>query len=283
MIVAPPGPILSAANTLRSLTVLSALLKTKPPLDEASIQWMFETFAWAVAHFDDGCLRTRTTLVLPTNRFFPGRAETAQDMAALVFERVVEYAGLSRWPLTLAPHGTCALPVAGKAGPSRPTVSGPFRGPASEVRIDGEAKVTINYDPALVGNPEALIANLALSLADLLVSFAPEAPPGGADNRSFAAEILAVLMGFGVMMANSAKTIQVRSCGSCGSHQSNRQSFLSEYDMTYALALFCALKGGDAVKQAQAHLRGPLRPWFKRSVRDITTRSQYLDPLLRLM
>lgn len=253
--------------------MLSALLKPTPPLDEASVQWLFETFAWAAVHFDGGCFRSRTAMVLPTNEYFPGRASSAEEMAALVFGRVVEYAALDHWPLGLAPHGTCALPVAGQSGPPRPLLEGPPRGPGSRVSRNEASAVTINYDPALVGNPEALIANLALSLADLLVGLSPEPPPGGAENAVYAAEILTVFMGFGLMMANSAKTIQVRSCGSCGGAQANRQSFLSEYDMTYALALFCTLKD-IAPKEALAHLRKPLRPWFKRAVKDIATRRE---------
>ena len=260
--------------------MFSTLLKPKPLLDEASVLWLCETFAWAARRLDGGAFRGRTLLVLPTNDHFPGRANQAHTLAQLIFERVARYAAMDHWPLQLAEYGTCALPVAGQSGPRRLVIAGPPRGNGSSVQVEG-APLAVGYDPALIGNPEALIANLALSLASLLVESTAEPPPGGADNQAFAAEVVAVFMGFGLMMANSAKTIQVRACGSCGGGQANRQSFLSQFDITYALALFCTLKGIPP-QQALSHLNKPLRPFFKGAMKDLQRRSDELASLRTL-
>ena len=261
--------------------MFSALLKPKPLLDEASILWLFDTFDWAARRLDGGSFRARTLLVLPTNDFFPGRVNQARAMAQLIFERVVRYAAMDHWPLSLTEFGTCAVPLPGQPGPRHLIIKGPPRGAASSVSMDG-APHAVAYDPELIGNPEALIANLALSLAGLLAEAGGEPPPGGVENQAFAAEVLAVFMGFGLMMANSAKTIQVRSCGSCGGAQANRKGVLSQYDITYALALFCTLKD-IAPKLPLGHLNKHLRPYFKGAMKDLQTRSGEVQALRALV
>jgi hypothetical protein len=91
-------------------------------------------------------------------------------------------------------------------------------------------------------------------------------------------ELLAVFMGFGLMMANSANTTKIRSCSSCSGPAIERENYLSQYDITYALAIFCCLKGipsGDAVK----NLKSSLRPFFKRAMKDVLGRKSQLSSL----
>ncbi len=259
--------------------MLFGLLKSEPPLDEDSRLWLFDAFGWSLRQFDAGFFRDQTILVLPSNRHFPGRVDSAHGMAELVFRKVCEYAGMQHWPLRLAPPGSCPA-----AGPARLTVSGALRGEAGSVSLASadDSPVELGYDPGLVGNPGALIADFAHTLAGILATTTSEPPPGDAEAWPHATEIVAVFMGFGVMLANSAKTIQVHNCGSCGGGRKNRRSFLSQWDITYALALFCTLKGlgGNTVLPA---LDKPLRPFFKRAMKDIAARPRELAPLQALI
>lgn len=256
--------------------MLAAFLKSGPPLDEDSALWLFDAFAWSLNQFSAEFFRDSTVLVLPTNRYFPGRADSVHGMARLVFERAVEYAGMAHWPLALLEPGTCPIPV---ATPPRLIVNGGVRGDGSVVTLStgGADGLPVGYDPALVGNPEALIASFAHTLAGLLAASASP-PPGGLENLPHATEVAAVFMGFGVMVANSAKTIQVRSCGSCGGGQKGRQSFLSQDDVTYALALFCTLKD-IGPREVLPHLEKHLRPFYKKAVKDIEAREEMLASL----
>ena len=105
-------------------------------------------------------------------------------------------------------------------------------------------------------------------------------PPGGATYFNASTEIVAIFMGFGVMMANSAYTFR-GGCGSCYNAQANRQATLSEENVIFALALFCRLKG---IKTADAtrHLKGYLRTNFKQALKQIEREPVRLQQLLAL-
>lgn len=74
-------------------------------------------------------------------------------------------------------------------------------------------------------------------------------------------------MGFGLMFANSAFEVPARSCGSCGP-QAQRRSYLTQYESTYALVIFSALKGIPA-KEMVPHLKKPLRSFFRKCIKEV--------------
>lgn len=256
--------------------MLSALFSRKPPLDEPSIEWIFDTFAWALRHLDAGVFARETFLVVPTNDHFPGRADSARGMAELIFARVAGYAGMGHWPWRLVDANLVEeLPQ------QRVRIEGALRGsdgiaPAEPPK--GGA-LAVPYEPLLVGNPEALIAHFAHTLAHYLATTAPEPPPGGVENWPHVTELVAVFMGFGLMFANSA-FIRPRGCGSCGP-AAERRSALSQHDITYALALFGVLKG--VTKETRPHLKSALRGFHRQCVRDIERRGDRLAALRAVM
>jgi hypothetical protein len=255
--------------------MLLNLFARSPVLDEASAQWLFESYAWALKHFDAAVFYHETLLVRPSNEYFPGSENSVHGMANLIFQQVLRYAGMAHWPCRLADPQTCH-------SVAQPTVHlvGALRGsrgkmPPQELQ---QAPLIIPYDPQLVGNPEAIIAGFAHSLAHYLGTTASEEPPGGAHNWPQVTEVLAVFMGFGLMMANSAFNFRPRSCGGCGTNSAERSSFLSQYDVTYALAIFCALKD-IADKDVLRALKKSLRPYYKQAVKEVRGRAQTLAEL----
>ena len=250
-----------------------ALFRSEPLLDEASIWWLFDVFAWALRNLGSDVFHRETVLVLPTNQHFPGREQSVHGMAQLVFEQVRQHAGLSHWPCRLVePERFDADAKPGLA------LQGVIRGSKGIAPEEGEGNsLTFTYDPNLIGNPEALIASFAHTFAHFLGSMAREEAPGGRENWPHVTEVLGVFMGFGLMLANSAFKAP-RGCGSCGSAAADRTSFLSQYDVTYALALFAVLKGIPN-KEVLYYLKKPLRPFFKRAVKDIKDRSDALEAL----
>jgi hypothetical protein len=79
-------------------------------------------------------------------------------------------------------------------------------------------------------------------------------------------------MGFGIMFANSAIVARAGGCGGCGGGQSPvRQVFMNEEESTYALAVFCHLKGIEA-GQVTKHLKKHLRGFFKSALKDCKQR-----------
>jgi hypothetical protein len=135
------------------------------------------------------------------------------------------------------------------------------------------------YDPRLLNNPEAMIAGFAQLLAHHLGLRAGVEPPGGMQNWPHVTEVIGVFLGFGLLFANTAYHAPRRSCGSsCGTPTAEREAYLSQYDISYALALFCELK--DIPNSAVLpQLKRSLRGFFKQCRRDIAGRSEALQRL----
>ncbi len=237
--------------------MLQKLFAQEPPLDEASTNWIFQVKAWAGEHLDPAVFQGQRILVKPNNEHFPGRENSLEGMAGLILGKVIEHAGMQHWPLRLASPGQVqALPEMG--GQGIPT-----------------APVFLDYDPQLVGNPEGLIAHFAHLLAHHLASKSQQPPPGGLQNWPQTTELLTVFMGFGLMTVNSAHNFRPPSCGSggCGGAGAQRQSFLSQYDLTYALALF-AHSHDIPRSEVLGSLKSSLKGFFKKSLKDVARRSQ---------
>jgi hypothetical protein len=255
--------------------MLSNLFAPSPPLDETSVDWIFQVFGWSLRNLDGAYFRDHTILVNPTNEHFAGRTNSVGGMAELIFRTVAGYAGMAHWPLRLI-EATAVMPAL--TGPV--TVNGPLRAPASQARppASSSALLTVPYDSALVANPEALIAGLAQNLAHRLGATVQEPPPGGLENWPQTTEVIGVVLGFGLMFANTAFEFQSRSCGSCGGPAARREAFLSQYDITYALALFATLKEIPD-RDVLRHLKSSLRGHYKRCVRDLRPRTAALEAL----
>lgn len=249
----------------------------KPPqlLDETTLQWMFDSFAWALRNFDARIFRDETILVTPSNAHFPGRKSSAEDMAGLIFDRVSFFAGMQHWPCRLVDEDAAeglpppALPVTGLA---RAMTA------AMPVALAAAQPLPVIYRADHLRDPEVMIAHFAHTLAHYLGTTASEPPPGGEENWPYVTELLAVFMGFGVAMADSAHTARIRSCGSCSGPAVERENYLSQFDVTYALAIFCCLKDIPA-REALKHLKSTLRPFFKKAMKDVMRRESQLQRL----
>jgi len=253
--------------------MFSKLFKPTQLLDETSINWMFDTFGWALRNFEAEVFFNETTLVTPSNEHFPGSESSAEGMAKLIFDKVKTYAGMQHWPCRLVDGSTLEeIPLV------QIQIDGPIRGEGGKLQTaaDESHKLVIPYHLSQMNDPEVVIANFSHNLAHYLGTTAREAPPGGEENWPHVTELLAVFMGFGVMMANSANTAKIRSCSSCTGPAIERENYLSEYDISYALAIFCCLKG-IPVGNAAKNLKSSLRPFFKKAMKDVNGRKGQLS------
>ncbi|HHZ87828.1 MAG TPA: hypothetical protein EYN26_00395 [Chromatiales bacterium] len=248
-----------------------SLFKSQPVLDEASALWIFEVFAWSLRQFNADVFYQHSILVTPSNKHFPGREDSVQGMAELIFANVQRHAGMSHWSFKVtSQHNTMQL------DPPKVVLNGALRGVDLPVTDDAH-HIIIPYDRNLVSNPEALIASFAAGLSHYLCSVSNEPPPGGEENWLYLIEVVAVFLGFGVLFCNSALTHRVRSCGSCAP-RANRASHLSQFDLTYALAMFCVLKNIPN-KEVLGDLKSSLRGHFKKARKDIQKRGERLSEL----
>jgi len=266
------------SNLLFKREPMLNFFRPKPLIDDASCEWMFDTFAWALAHFDQHEFFLRTQLIQPTNEFFPGNVDSREDMAETIFNHVVKYAGLSHWPLQLqAPQYFSGQP------PALLDLSAIQRDSSTTNTLPAliaAHPLAMTYNPQQASKPGDLASSYAHHLSQHIVAQSQQLPPGGAECFNASTEIVAIFMGFGVMMANSAYTFR-GGCGSCYNSQANRQATLSEENVVFALALFCRLK---AIPTAEAtrHLKGYLRSNFKQALKQIEREPERLQQLLAL-
>jgi hypothetical protein len=259
--------------------VFSNLFSQKNLLDESSVLWLFDTYAWALRNFDGSLFRDHTVLVQPNDRFFPGRVESVEGMAQLIGDKVKEYAGIAHWPTRLVDARQCQLQA-----PPQLLLEGPLRSSGGSVpaAVEQAQQLPILYDPLLINNPEAMIASFAHTFAHYLATLAKEPPPGGEENWAHATEVVATFLGFGLLMANSAFNVRIPRCGSCAPQPLDRESFLSQYDITYALAIFCVLKAIPN-NEVVPHLKSSLRGFYKRAVKEVARREEAVAQLHSLM
>lgn len=241
--------------------MLLGLLDRRPLLGDADAHWMFDVYAWALRNFDPVMFREETVLVTPSNHHFPDKADSADEMAHQIFARVVAYAGMKHWSLTLLAPDSCVV----QPGTQISAVGG-LRGSRAASAGAQPSGLTLSYDTDNLNNPEVMIALFAHALAHYLGSSAMEEPPGGMENWPQVTELLAVFLGFGLMFANTALVLPQGGC--CGGRVVRRQAYVSQHDITYALAIFSALKQLPK-KQVVMYLKKPLRGHFKQALREV--------------
>ncbi len=250
------------------------LFENKPVLEESQAQWLFDVYAWSLDNFDANVFYNNTVLVLPTNEFFPGRVDSQQGMAELIFDKVKSYACISHWPTSVVDQSICAIPNAPKI-----EVEGSLREPNALVddSVAEEHRLQIPYNPQQVSNPEGMVASFAHISAHYMGQMAKQPPPGDPEFWPHVTEVLATYLGFGLMFANSAYTFK-GSCASCYNPNANRDAYLSEQQSVYSLAIFAVLKQIPN-KEITPHLKGHLRSFYKKAVKEIKGRQQDLAML----
>ena len=241
------------------------LFSRKPVLgDEGSTEWLFEAYAWALRNFGSDLFRQDTVLVTPSERHFPDKALSAEEAVSTSFKRVIAYAGMQNWPLQPQPMEGCstlpALPVEVSQAP---------RGPAAVVSAPGMTSgIPIAFDIQHARNPLLLIAVFAQELAKFLVKTTDEPPLGGPEMLGLATDLVAVFMGFGLFMANSALVVTRSGCSGCAVGV-QQLGYLTEDEFTYALAIFCALK--DIPEQeVLPSLKKNLRSTYGKAAKELT-------------
>lgn len=248
------------------------LFKNKPVVEESVHNWVADTYAWAITHLNGDLFKNSSQLILPTNKYFPGRVSSVHEMAQQVFKQTVEYAGMQNWPLVLVePHL-----IRDNTLPSL-TTSTLLRGSSALIDINEPHKtvIEIGYNPAQVNQPQDLVSSFVQVLATLIVYQTKELPPGGKDYIPQSIDLVACFMGFGVIFSNTAFQFK-GGCGSCNNRQANRQSTLTEVETVYCLAMFCNLKSMNK-SEALPHLKGHLKNMFKRAIKQLNQQNTQLE------
>ena len=244
------------------------LFEPRLPIDEDELEWQLATFKWLQAEF--GALAGRH-LVLPTRSSFPPSLRSGHGRVEDLFGHVRRAAGMDDWECELRP-GAADRPV--QVGPAlllrhegAPAPCGTFQVTGE----DGRPRVVITYNPALADDPTAMIATLAHELGHYLMSSAASDPPGGWELHELHTDIAAVYLGFGIFLANSARSfVQFQDATTMG-WSSRSQGYLGEGALVTALVIFQRLAGNDP-REPAPHLKEYLESDLKRAVKALDRR-----------
>ena len=214
------------------------------PIDEEELEWQLATFKWLCEEF--GPLE-EGPLVLPTPAWFPPSPRQGHGRAEDLFGHVKAAAGMEEWPCELQ-AGAGERPVhVGTGLLLKHEGASPPCGTFAVADEAGGTKVVITYNPDLVADPTAMIATFAHELAHYLMSTAASAPPGGWELHELHTDLAAVAMGFGIFLANSARSFSQFQGGGEAGWSTRSQGYLGEQALVTALALRERIAGRDAL------------------------------------
>lgn len=239
---------------------------SRAAVSSETADWLVECVSWAMQNFDSERFRQKTPLVLPTNDFFPKQVDSQHAMAEYIFGRVVHFGGIENWPWKVVPPEQF-YPTPPPLLGLNPAVRGEGETPIVLPVIGQPTELIVTYAPDQIAKPQDLVASMAHAAAQHMLWQSQLTPPGGQEFFLQAAEVLAVFMGFGVMVTNSAYAFR-GSCAKCYNPKANRQASLSESECLYALALFCDLQRIPRRKVAR-HLKSYLHPALKSAYKQI--------------
>ena len=276
--------------------MFSTFFKAKPVIDEASREWIFDTFAWCIAQLDGDFFKHKSELILPNNTFYPGSSSSVEEMAETIFTNTMKYAGMTSWPIKLVPTQSFTpkpmpqLLFESRLRGENANISARVSGEVSaniSYKVEGEVineevapTIDIAFHPSQLNQPQDLIAYLVQSQASILVNLhgantsantsknSATGAPGGREVLAQTIDLVACFMGFGVIFANTAYQFK-GGCGSCNNSNLNRQAALPELETVYALALFSVIKGVD-IKQVKKELKSHLYKPFRQAHKEIS-------------
>lgn len=243
----------------------------KPPqlITQSSALWIVDCFAYAFKYLDKEEFIQRTQLIKPSNQFFPGAVASVEEKAENIFQHSLGFSGLAHWPFQLLHPSKVATIGDANIRMHRDGQLDTARNSRQVISCAdfSQGSIFLSYNPQQTLKAEDLAASYGQLFAQHLIYQARHLPPNGAQYLQEASEVVAVFMGFGVMMANSAYTFR-GGCGSCFNAASNRQANLTENEIIFALAMFCKLKKITA-KEGTLHLKKHLKRPFLTASRQI--------------
>ncbi|MDQ3367761.1 MAG: hypothetical protein M3680_20245 [Myxococcota bacterium] len=133
---------------------------------------------------------------------------------------------------------------------------------AEEAPLPAGGPYPISYTREQAADPMSLIASFAHSASHYLLYAADEEPPGEEDERDAVVEVSAVMMGFGVFVANAAFRFEQFDTGGLHGWSSATVGALDEAALGYALAVYVELTATE-VAPVLAHLTPNPRAAFK--------------------
>jgi hypothetical protein len=245
-----------------------SLFGSRLPIDDDELEWQLATFKWLRHEFGSSA---DTPLVLPTPEWFPPTKAQGHERVRHLFDSVRAAAGLDQWPCELRPGEGDRPAAVGTGLLLRHEGAPPPCGTFLVEEEGGEPKAIVTYNPTLARDTTAMVATFAHELAHYVMSTAATAPPGGWELHELHTDLAAVYLGFGIFLANSARSFsQFQSAGEMG-WSSRTQGYLSEAALVTATAVFQRLAGRDPL-EAERWLKDYLARDLRKAAKGLAKR-----------
>lgn len=219
--------------------------RPKPPIGRDEFDWLIACFAWLRTVLNDEHIRP--DFVLPNHSRLV-EAATAQEL----FEAVRSLAGMENWD--------CRLEKVEKR--EEELDLGLIEGAGACGTFSFEnGQAIIRYTSDMLKQPMALAATFAHELCHYLLADAGD-PPGGPDLMEHSTDCAAVYLGFGALLANSARQFDQEQFVGSSQWRSWTAGYLSEASLVTATAMFASLHNYDleeAYSVFKPHLQKDLR------------------------
>ncbi|MFO6422494.1 hypothetical protein [Motilimonas sp. KMU-193] len=198
-------------------------------------------------------------LITPTVADFPSKATSAYELAQATLSQLKLYFGLQHQGFAIRPPVNYHTPYSAQ-------LTAPMTiNLATNVLTQ---PVYIDYHSGHLNNPNALVSVFAIQLCQWVLTPQLLAQVTTDAMREQANELLAISLGAGIMVANSAFTFRGGGCGSCHNSKLGRQAMLSEAEACYGLALFCH-QNNIPLHQVKPHLKPHLRGMLKQGYKQL--------------
>lgn len=227
------------------------LFGPKLPIDRDELDFQLATFKWLIGQF--GPVGARP-LILPTPAFFPLTATGIEPAVSELFETVRAHAGMTDWPCRLEPGDA---DPAFDLGNNQFVKRGKGSAPCGTFRLGeglGGRYAIVTYNPGMARDRAGLAATFAHELGHYLMATAAADPPGGWDLHELHTDLAACYLGFGILLANNARSFQHFATESSMGWRSSIQGYLSEQALVTATCIFQRLAGRAPAEAA---------PWLK--------------------
>lgn len=234
------------------------LFAPKPPVSTEELDWLLACFAWLRQVLRDGDIRP--TAAVPSSKVLDD-PRTAQAL----FNSVKSLAGMDDWPCKLQKVKTFSEPSDVQEIIDSVAACGTFS-------VENGVAI-IRYSDAMLRDPAGLTATFAHELCHYLLINAGD-PPGGTDLMEHSTDCAAAYLGFGVFLANSARSFEQFSDGQWMGWRASTQGYLSEQALVTATAMFVVLHGHD-----ETEICAELKPYLKKDFRKAmkAVRYRYAD------
>lgn len=244
----------------------------KTSVKDESIRWLLDNATWWTFNFGGFASLRDTPIVLPTDDFFVLDPSLGpHELAGSIFDAMVVHARMEEWNIELSyedeidPGGAVAhLPHHFSSRDMRRVDEGP-------TPIPEGAPLVVPYTLRGAEDPVALVCTMGRALSHYLLYEASQPLPVPDEQRDLLVELGAVLMGFGVFLANGAFRFKQFTSGNMYGWQHSSSNLLSQAEVAYALAILVeAIEAADA--DVLRYLEANPRAYFKAARSDLRKR-----------